>query len=425
MTDATAPPMPAPPPAEMPPVRSPFLHGPETVRTVFLVTIFAACGPLLGGVTLFGWRAALLAAECVLACVVIERIYFAVRRTPAMLGRTHGVLTGVLLALTLPPFVGWYVPLVASAFAVLVGKAIFGGVGHFLWQPALVGRFAVAVLFASQLAPADWPVLTRQNLLVGDVENAYRLQRPVPWQDATAPHGYDALAYTPTEVKLARLGHDDRPAYATLAAVPRGIENAPPSLLPTLPAMGDLIAGTCPGGIGETSVVLIVVAGLYLIYRNYIHWQLPVSILAAAAATVTVAPIALAGPGGTTVWQWVPGLSPEGKDIGFVYVCYHLFSGELMLVAFFLAAEMTSRPATPGGQVVFGGLVGCLAMLLRLYYPTPIPCYLAVLAANTLTPLLESLFRPRVMGTGYLDWLLHRPNRPRGDRRGGRGPARA
>ncbi len=135
--------------------QAPFLRAPERARTLFLVTFFAACGPLAAGVVVFGWRAAAVAGLSIFSCALVERVYYRVTRTPALLGRSHAFLTGLLLALTLPAYVPWYVPVTASVFAIVVGKGVFGGVGHFLWQPALVGRLAVAVVFPALLSSAE------------------------------------------------------------------------------------------------------------------------------------------------------------------------------------------------------------------------------------------------------------------------------
>ena len=388
-----------------PAAESPFLRAPEGVRTVFVVTLVAASAPLLAGIVLFGWRAAMVAAVAVGGCVILERVYFRVTRVPALLGRAHGVLTGLLLALTLPAFVPWYVPLVAAAFAIIVGKAIFGGVGHFLWQPALVGRLAVAVLFAGTLNPADWPVLAQNHILIGDIAAARQAPPHRSWQGRAAPDGCDAFKYPPPAVILDGLTDRDRPRFSGLMFVPSGMPRPKPPALMKIPPVADLISGTRPGGLGETCAVVIVVAGLYLLYRNYVKWQLPASILLAAAATLAVAPVYLAGPNDTTVTLWWPAAA-EGLDVGFVYICCQLLSGELMLAAFFLAPEMTSRPVTAGGQVIFGIGIGVTAMLLKLYVDTPIPCYMAVLAMNTLTPFIESICRPRVLGRRRLAWLF-------------------
>jgi Na+-translocating ferredoxin:NAD+ oxidoreductase RnfD subunit len=203
-------------------LRGPFLHAPERAAWIYLITALAACGPLAAGAVLFGWRALAVTAISVATCVLSERLYFRLTRTPALLGRTHAYLTGLLLALTLPPFVPWYVPLVGAVFATILGKAVFGGVGHFLWQPALVGRLAVAVLFAGTLNPASWPLLSANHLLVGDIRRAAVVENYRQWRGSAAPAGYDAmLPSRPVDV-LAGLAQDAAAAKARLFAKMRG-----------------------------------------------------------------------------------------------------------------------------------------------------------------------------------------------------------
>lgn len=385
-----------------PVVAAPFVHAPEGARTIFLVILAAACGPLLAGLILFGWRAAIVAALAILSCVVFERLYYFVARTPALLGRSHGWLTGVLLALTLPPFAPWYVPIVAGAFAIIVGKAVFGGVGHFLWQPALVGRLAVAVVFAHTLTnpfPSHsnaWPVLAQEKLLVGDVLQARRPAHFGGWRGAPAPAGADALLLTPPWRRLEGLTAG-RPEYSALAFVPSDVPAARPAALTEMPPISDLIYGARPGNIGETCAVVIIVAGLYLVYRNYVKWRLPVSMILAAAVVAAVAPVHLAGEGDAVRTVWRPATA-EGLDVGLVYVSYQVLSFELLLAAFFFATEMTSRPVTAGGQVIFGAGAGAAAMLLHLYLDVPVPAFMAVLAMNSLTPMIDAAWRPRVFG---------------------------
>ncbi len=367
----------------------PFLRAPEASRDIFRVIFVAACGPAAAGVVFFGWRALVICALSVLGCVATESLYYRVTRTPALLGRSHAALTGLLLALTLPPFVPWYVPLAAAVFAILVGKALFGGVGHFLWQPALVGRLAATVLFAPPLLarplldrPA-WPVLAQNRILLGDVTRVDRSARYRGWRGTVARSPADAVARPRPRAFLRQLSLPGAKPPDSIATVLRH-----------MPPAWDLICGAHGGGIGETSTIVIIVAGLYLACRNYVHAYLPGMIILAAAVTVAVAPVRSADG---QAWQWLP-VAAEGLDVGFVYVAYHLTCGELMLAAFFLATEMTSRPVTLPAQVVFGAICGAGAILLRLYLAFPIPAYAAVLMANTLTPLLDSAVRPRVLG---------------------------
>ena len=405
-----------------PALEAPFLRAPEGARTVFLVTLMAICGPLAAGVVLFGWRAAFVTGLSIGSCVFFERLFFQVRRTPALLGRSHGVLTGALLAATLPPFVPWYIPVAGAAAAIIVGKAIFGGVGHFLWQPALVGRLAVAVVFPLTLAtpsekyPDMWPILTQDRLVTGDVQRARPPTGPGAWKDRRAGgKAHAVLVRRPSKILAGLTGPE--PAFSGLGQTNRDVPGARPALLLTLPPMDEMLYGAYPGGIGETCAVVILIAGLYLVYRNYVRWQLPASFLLAAGVVAAVAPVQFAGPGGTAQTVWLP-FAAERLDVGFTYVNYQLLSGGMLLAAMFLAGEMTTRPVTTRGQVVFGLGCGALAMALRLglltrllglTVQTPIPAYVAVLAMNTLTPWIETIWRPRVLGQKRFLLLFRKP----------------
>jgi Na+-translocating ferredoxin:NAD+ oxidoreductase subunit D len=366
---------------------APALRAPEGSRTVFRVLVVAALAPLVMGLIFFGFRAGMVAALAVGGCLVFNWACFRVMGTPAMNSRTHAVLTGLLLALTLGPQVPWYVPVVGAAFATLVGKAVFGGVGHFLWQPALVGRLAVAVMFSSAAQPALWPLLSPAHVLTGDVRTAKAPAGYTGWSVA-APleEGADGYLLRHPADMLRGLYDEHHPPYTSIQQA-----------LLEQPPIRDLLYGSSVGGIGETSAVVLLLVGVYLMYRHYVPWPLPVAMILSAAAVVAVAPVQLAGPAGQVRSVWWP-LFAEGWPVGFTFVNYHLAAGELLLAAILLAPEMTSRPVTPYGQVFFGAGCGGLAMLLRLYVIFPLDAYIAVLVMNTFTPVLELLTRPRVLG---------------------------
>ncbi len=366
---------------------APLLRAPESSRTIFAVTIVAAMAPLTAGVVFFGYHAAIVAALSIGGCLTLERLFFRVTRSPAMQQRSHAALTGVLLALTLPPFAPWYVPLLAAAFAVIVGKGVFGGVGHFLWAPALVGRLAVGVMFAATLNPAAWPLLSHTQVVTGDATNCRTPEFYTGWRNpVTMPTQADGYLLTRPATTLAGLANHVDPRYETIR-----------DGLLDLPAIRDTVVGSTPGSIGETSAVMLLLAGLYLVYRHYVRWFLPASIVASAAAVAAIAPAYLSAPTGAIREVWLP-LTAEGLEIGVTYIGFHVFTGELLLAAIFLASEMTSRPVTPAGQVLFGIGCGALGMLGRLYIGLPMPFYVAVLIMSTFTPLLERFTRPRVMG---------------------------
>jgi len=405
-TPATTPAPPAWPSDALTHGNAPFLRAPEGVNTVFLVTLFAACGPLAAGVAFFGWRALAVAGLCVTTCGIAESLVYSFTRVPALLGRSHAFLTGLLLALTLPPFTPWYVAVTASVFAIIVGKAVFGGVGHFLWQPALVGRLAVAVLFPVVLNPPAWPLLAQSQLVVGDIAEARRVDDYSAWRHTPPPRQADAFLLHPPADILGGLSDHQQPEFSALLYLDQREPHPKPAALLQMPPVNDLLYGARPGGIGETSAIIILIAGLYLIYRTYIKWQLPVMFLLSAAVVAAVAPVHFARTGDTVQAVWWPFLH-EGADVGFIYVCYQLLAGEMLLAAFFLATEMTTRPVTSGGQVIFAVGCGSLAMILQLYRQVPIPAYMAVLAMNTFVPAIDSLWRPRVLGRPFF-WRLRR-----------------
>ena len=395
---------------------APFYRAPEAVRTIFVVTFAAACGPLLAGVVLFGWRALAVASISIVSCALIERGYYVVTRTPALLGRSHAYLTGLLLALTLPAFVPWYVPLIAAGFAIIVGKVIFGGVGHFLWQPALVGWLAVTVVFPSVMNPESgyWSLLAREKLVTGDLTITGPPGELRKWAETPAPANAHAFSTRPPGAILLDLSDGEQSAFSALAlrnipeldnlekktaapTNPPDMKQIKPSVIMKMPRINELLYGARAGAIGETCIIVIVVAGLYLVYRHYVKWQLPVAFILSAAVVVAIAPVYLEQADGLAHRVWLPIVS-EGFDVGFVYVCYQLLSGELMLAAFFLATEMTCRPTTTGGQILFGIGCGVLAMCLRMFLKVQFSCFMAILAMNTFTPTIDALWRPRVLG---------------------------
>jgi Na+-translocating ferredoxin:NAD+ oxidoreductase RnfD subunit len=175
-----------------------------------------------------------------------------------------------------------------------------------------------------------------------------------------------------------------------------------------LPDFRDLLIGAVPGEIGATSAAALLLGGLVLLYHGYLRWQMVLAFLLAAAITAAVAPLRI-GPmvDGLPSWRWLPGLQfHDSSPVGPLYVAFHLLSGGLLLAMFFFAADFATRPITVAGQVVFAAGCGILTILIRLYLFVPgapflfvtSGAYLAVLAMNTLTPLIDRLFQPRPFG---------------------------
>lgn len=355
----------------------------------------AASIPAIWGIVIFGPAAMIVLAVAVFAAVGTDLAVAFARGRTVVGGLSHAGLIGLLVGLTLPATAPWYIAALGAVIAIVVGKVLFGGLGHYLWHPALVGRVVVQLLFINTLSVTGQgvtaPVLTPTHVLTGDLNaatniviSAYQGWRSLP---KTSPA--NAVLMEPPVAALRRFADgkidpDDDMAFT-------------PLLRDALPPWIDTVLGTVPGGIGETCTLAIIVAGLYLIYRGFLRWQVPVAVLAAAAIAAALLPIEKGGD--AHGYRWLPVFAVEqGRWVGFAYVLYHLTAGQLMLGAFLLAGDMTSTPMRAKGQLVFGAGVGVLTIFMRLYGVVEGECYWAILIMNTFVALIDKRMKRPVLG---------------------------
>ncbi len=349
------------------------------------------------GTAMYGPASLWILAVASVSAVAADVAYSLSARCRIAGGLSHALLIGFLLGLTLPPTVPWHVAAVGSAVAICV-KGVFGGMGHCLWHPTLVGRVVVQFVYwpVLSLAPSmpavQGPILARDSLFQGDLTRAVVISTDDyhGWRAANAEWP-DAVAFR-VDRPIVRLrafsdGTIDVDGELAVSTLVRDV----------LPPWEDTVLGTVPGGIGETCAIGLIVAGLYLIYRGHLRWQLPASILAAAALAAAVLPIQTPDPGGG--YRWIPALAFEDdRHVGLAYVLYHLTSGQLMIGAFLLGGDMMLTPMRAKGQVVFGVGVGVLTIFLRLYGPLDGACYWAILAMNTLVPAIDRRLKRPIVG---------------------------
>ncbi len=377
------------------PRAAPHRLGGSSIEDILRAWIFAAGICAVSGVVLFGVAAIRVLAATVLTAVACELLWYGVSRKRSIGGVTHSALTGLLIALTLPAAAPWYVGAVAAAVAVILAKGLFVGEGRYLWQPALVGRVVAQFVFSSTFAmtgsAALWPVLAPGHLLVG------KLSRAVPIDVATYGGWNGTGGASPQDAWLMPVPAAALRDFAEGRIAPDGDLLYEPLIRDYLPPWSDTVIGTVPGGLGETCTLAIIAAGLYLIYRGYLRWQLPVAMLAAAAAAAAVFPVESARPG--NAYLWFPGLAvEEGRAVGPAYMLYHLTSGQLMLGAFLLAGDMIATPLRVRGQIAFAAGAGVLTIFMRLYGVLEGECYWAILMMNTVVPLIDRGTRRNIIG---------------------------
>jgi len=340
------------------PIASPHAHGGNSVtRTMFRVQM-ALVPATLYGFWLFGWPSFFLWLLTILSCLGFEALslkMMGVTRIKATLFDGSALLTGWLLAMTLPPWAPWWVAVVGGFIAIVIGKQVFGGVGQNVFNPAMVARVALLVSFPVPLT--QWV-------------------HPLPLTTLAAPDFIDGL-----RIFLSSLPQPDAMASASLLGfskteLSRGIDLLHSLAGDHAPVLSWI--GARSGSFGESASLLILGGGLYLLATGVITWHTPVAVLAGLA---------------------IPAAIGHAVDPAhYLSVSAHLLSGAAMLGAFFIATDYVASPNTALGQIVFGLGIGLLTWVIRSYGGYPEGMAFAVLLMNALTPVIDRFAKPRILG---------------------------
>lgn len=317
---------------------SPHIQTGTKVSTIMRDVIIALLPATLAGIYFFGISAAINVAVAVIGAVAAEFVTQKLMKKPVTISDLSAVVTGLLLAMNVPPTLPWWITLIGSIFAIVVAKQLFGGIGHNFINPALAAR---AVLLAS------WPV---------------------PMTTWTAP-GADAVSTaTPLSIIKAATSFPIRPFAnpEVLAEVSNGVGNI---------TLTDMIIGRTGGCIGEASAILLLLGGLYLIYRGVISYHVPVVYL----VTVFILTFIFSG-------------------FELTMAIYNLFAGGLFLGAFFMATDYASSPVNTRAQIVYAFGCGFLTSLIRYYGGYPEGVSYSILLMNVATPLLDKFIVPKKFG---------------------------
>lgn len=346
------------------PVASPHAHGGNTVARTMRRVQFALLPATAFSFWLYGWPAFLLWATTILACVGFEAMALRMtgsQRVRATLGDGSAVLTGWLLALTLPPWAPWWVAVLGGFIAIIIAKQVFGGIGQNVFNPAMVARVALLVSFPLPLTL--WIAPLPPGLGTGpDFVTSFQLFL-----------GVQSLPDGVTSASL--LGH----AKTELSRGVDLLQMFGADALPTSDAVpGFSWLGERAGSLGESASLLILAGGLYLLVTGVITWHAPLAVLTGLA---------------------VPAAIGHAIDPAhYLSPTVHLLSGAAMLGAFFIATDYVTSPNTPLGQIVFGLGIGLLTWVIRTWGGYPEGMAFAVLLMNALTPVIDRLIKPRIMG---------------------------
>jgi electron transport complex protein RnfD len=323
---------------------APLLKQQLTTRRAMLDVLLALLPATLAALWFFGLSALLVLGACIGGSIITEWLF-----TPADDRREHlldgsGFLTGLLLGLTLPPSLPLWMAFVGGAVSIGLGKLIWGGLGQNLFNPALVGRAFLLATFPTAMTT---------------------------WTPAGGPGSFFQVHASNLAMPFMHVDYD-------------GVSSATPLGLMKFEYQGtslsNLLLGNISGCIGETSALLLLLGGAYMLWRRVIDWRVPASILLSVAALSAVFYLA----------------SPDKYPGPF----FSIFSGGLLIGAFFMATDPVSSPITPRGAWIFGVAIGLLVVLIRLFGGFPEGVMYAILLMNAATPLIDRYTQPRVFGRG-------------------------
>jgi electron transport complex protein RnfD len=340
---------------------SPHQHSlantPALMRTVAL-----ACLPgIAAQVYFFSYAVLIQILLAVGTALASEALMLKLRGKPvAVRLKDHSALvTGLLLAIAIPSSAPWWIVVLGTAFAIIVVKQLYGGLGHNLFNPAMAAYVLLLISYPVQMSGWLVPAAIQQHPFSG--------ADPV----CLVFSGYSCDGFSTAQLRSDIDGKTMATALDTLRT--------------------DLGAGKTVaesqrqvvfdgyGGLGWNWVNLgFLLGGLYLLQQKVIQWRVPAAVLGSLALVSAVG--------------WL------ADNDRFASPLFHLLSGGTMLAAFFIATDPVSASTTAKGRLLYGALIGVLVYVIRTFGGYPDGWAFAVMLANLSVPLIDAYTKPRAYG---------------------------
>lgn len=316
---------------------NPHVRDKMSTDRIMLLVVIALLPASLFGIYNFGIHALLVILVSVVSSVVFEWLYDHFMHKKNTITDFSAVVTGLLLALNMPPQIPLWMPVLGSAFAIIVVKQLFGGLGQNIMNPALGGRCFLMISFAGPMT--DFAVS-------GNFSNLDLMSNSA---------AVDAVS-TATPLALLKSGESVN--------------------------VLSMFVGNIKGTIGETSVIALLIGAIFLLVMKVIDLRIPLTYLGSFSIFIILYQIIGSG----------------SFDIN--YLLAHLCGGGLMLGAWFMATDYVTTPITKKGQLVYGCALGILTAVFRLFGGSAEGVSYAIIFCNLLIPLIERVTFPTAFGKG-------------------------
>ncbi len=321
---------------------SPHVRAEDTIPKIMYTVFLALVPAALFAVYNFGLQAMIIILLCIASCMLFEWAFQKFAGMPVMAFDGSAAVTGLLLALNLPATIPWWMAVIGSFIAIVVGKQVYGGLGANIFNPALVARVFLLI---------SWPVEMTAKLGF-----------------APKPLLGSALDATTAATPLG--------AVKEMIQMKEPITSAVSQFNPT-----ELFFGFHGGSMGEVSIIALLIGAAILFYKKYITWHIPVTYLATVAVFAAIFYF--------TDDKELPRHAP---------VWFHMLSGGLILGAFFMATDMVTSPITHKGMIIYGFGCGFLTIMIRAFGAYPEGASFAILLMNLTTPVIDMYIKPKKFG---------------------------
>lgn len=342
---------------------SPFINAQASVHTIMYQVLYALIPGTLVATYFFGWGILINLLIAATVCLLSEALILRLRARPVDITLKDGsaLITACLLALALPPLVPWWLTAIASIFAIVVAKQLYGGLGFNVFNPAMVGYVVVMISFPREMTFWTAPLGAVEHWLSFSDTFSVIFYGALPDQGTI-----DSITMaTPMDTLKTQIGLENDIASTRSHKV-----------------YGVLFSEISGKGWQWINLIFLL-SGLWMIKQKIIDWRIPVSFL------LTL--LLMANFFSVLDYATYPS------------ALFHLFSGGTMLCAFFIATDPVSACTTPRGRWIYGAGIAVLVYTIRTWGGYPDGIAFAIVLMNMAVPLLDYYTQPKTYGKADAD----------------------